>query len=290
MKSIYTLKQDIYDVVSSKGGWASEELAQSLGLDIARRAFNSLEDQRTNPRLRMSMLGPRCPRALWYSIHKPELAEPLPPWAKIKYTYGHAIEALAIAMSKAAGHHVCGEQDELRLDGILGHRDCVIDGCVTDVKSVTSIGFDKYQFGTLAEDDPFGYLDQLDAYILASADDPLVTERNKGFILAIDKNLGKIALYEHRLREHSVRDRIERYKKIIALDKPPACTCGTVPEGKSGNVRLDTRASYSDFKWECFPRLRCFLYASGPVYLSEVKKRPQPHIVEVDRHGQTVYT
>lgn len=290
MKSIYTLKQDIYDLVSSKGGWASEELTRDLGLDIARRMHGSLNDAHV-PRLRLSKLGDECPCALWHSIRKPELAEKLPAPAVIKYTYGHAIEALIISLTKASGHKVEGEQDELNVDGVLGHRDCVIDGFVVDVKSTTSIGFEKFQNQTLAQDDPFGYLTQLDAYICGSANDPLVTQRDRGFILAVDKNLGKVALYEHRYRgDEQIYSRIRDYKRIIALPQPPKCECTTIPEGKSGNIKLDTKASYSAYKWQCFPRLRCFLYANGPVYLSHVAKRPAPHIVEVDRHGQVVYT
>jgi len=74
-------------------------------------------------------------KPLWHSIHTPEKAEALPAWAEIKYTYGHILEALAISLAKAAGHEVTGEQDAITVDGILGHRDCVIDGCVVDVKS-----------------------------------------------------------------------------------------------------------------------------------------------------------
>src|SRR6266849_6159935 len=40
-------------------------------------------------------------------------------------------------MAKAAGHEVLGEQDELTLDGVVGHRDCVIDGCIVDVKTTS---------------------------------------------------------------------------------------------------------------------------------------------------------
>jgi len=42
---------------------------------------------------------------------------------------------------------------------ILGHRDCVIDGCVVDVKSTSSIGFKKFRDGSIKHSDSFGYLD-----------------------------------------------------------------------------------------------------------------------------------
>jgi len=232
-------------------------------------------------------MGPRCPCALWHSIHTPELAEALPPWAEIKYSFGHIVEALAITLAKAAGHTVTGEQDELRLDGIVGHRDCVIDGCVVDVKSSSTMGFKKFKDGSIGQSDSFGYLDQLDGYVVASADDPLVTVKDKGYLLAIDKQLGHVCLYEHSIREQSIRSRIKTYKEFVARDKPPKCECGVRDSGKSGNIELDVRASYSPYKWQCFPRLRCFLYATGPVYLTKVVRKPD--VIEVDKTSKIVY-
>lgn len=244
-------------------------------------------NQERMPTLRLSQMGPRCPRALWHSIHTPELAEPLPASAKIKYAYGHILEALAIALAKAAGHEVTGEQDELIVDGIKGHRDCVIDGCVVDVKSSSTRGFQKFKDGSISQDDSFGYLDQLDGYLVGSAHDPLVTVKDKGYLLVIDKTLGHMCLHEHELREVSIRNRIRESKEIVAKNEPPTCRCGTVADGKSGNIRLDTRASYSAQKWSCHPNLRCFLYASGPVYLTKVVRKPD--VVEIDRFGKVVY-
>ena len=160
-KTIYTLVSDINALIKSKQeGWFTDELAKSLSADIGLRLQAQFGQGTREPRLRLSAMGPRCPKALWYSINRPELAEPLPPWAEIKYAFGHVIEALAISLAKAAGHSVVGEQDELRLDGIVGHRDCVIDGCIVDVKSASTISFNKFKTSTFT--DTFGYLDQLD--------------------------------------------------------------------------------------------------------------------------------
>ena len=232
-------------------------------------------------------MGPRCPKALWCSIHEPELAEPLPAWANIKYSYGHILEALAVTLSKASGHEVTGEQDAVTVDGIIGHRDCIIDGCIVDVKSCSSRSFTKIKTGGLKEDDPFGYLDQLDAYMVGSLEDPLVRIKDKAYILAIDKQLGHMCLYEHTIRERRVRERIQQAKEVVAGDTPPACTCQTIADGKSGNIRLGVAASYSAQKYQCFPRLRTFLYADGPRYLTHVERKPD--VTEVDKHGKVVY-
>lgn len=285
---IKTLVEDIYATITKKDGWFTDELTESLATGIAGNLQGSMGDAKNSPTLRLSQMGPRCPRALWYSIHAPELAEKLPAWAEIKFSYGHILEALALTLARASGHDVKGEQDAVYVDGVCGHRDAVIDGCIVDVKSSTSFGMAKFKDGSIAQDDLFGYLDQLDGYGVGSIDDPLVTVKDKAYILAIDKTLGHMVLYEHTIREASIRARIRDYKAIVERDLPPACTCGTKPQGKSGNIQLDTRSSYSLYKHACFPNLRTFLYADGPLYLAKVVRKPD--VIEIDKHGQIVYT
>lgn len=287
MTNIHTLIPDVYSLVQTKG-WFTDELRDSFGKEVGLRMQEKFNRPEGPSRLRLSQMGPRCPCALWYSIHHPELAEPLPPWAEIKYTYGHLIEALAIALAKAAGHTVEGEQDELSVDGITGHRDCVIDGCVVDVKSAGSYLIEKFKTKTIAQSDDFGYLDQLDGYLVGSLDDPIVKVKDKAYDWAVDKQLGHMVLYEHTLRERSIRARIAQYKETVGKSSPPTCECGTVPDGKSGNIKLNTKASYNVFKHCCFPNLRTFLYASGPVYLTRVVRKPD--VTEISKDGKVVYS
>ena len=293
MKNINTLIGDIYDLVGSESGWFDEALARVFSEELGTRLIQNLAPKDAVPTLRLSQMGPRCPRSLWASIHSPSVAELLPPQARIKFTYGHLIEALVIAMAKAAGHEVTGEQDELIVDGIKGHRDCVIDGCLVDVKSASSLSFQKFKDGSIRENDTFGYLDQLDGYLLGSLNDDLVRVKDRAYLLAVDKQLGHMCLYEHILREYNIRSRISKYKSIVLLETPPACECGTVPDGESGNIKLDTRASYNNFKHFCFPNLRTFLYSNGPRFLTEVKRRPKrrdgSYILEVNKDGKIIY-
>jgi hypothetical protein len=241
-------------------------------------------------------MGPRCPKALWYSIHHPELAEPLPPWAEVKFAYGTILEYLVISLAKSAGHEVVGEQDELVLDGIVGHRDCIIDGCIVDVKSASSPNFLKFKSGSIEQNDGFGYLDQLDGYVVASRGDPRLRVSDRGYLLAVDKTLGHMTLHEHEVtdeREATLRDRISYYKTIVGREHPPSCECGTYAEGASGNIKLDTVASYSPFKFCCFPGLRVFIpggysgKSKAPIYLTKVVRKPD--MKEVDKFGRMVY-
>jgi hypothetical protein len=288
---IKTLLKDVRNVVASKDGWFDEQIAQEYSRELGLSLVGNLTRKDEVPRLRLSQMGECCPRSLWASIHSPSSQEPLPAEARIKFTYGHLIESLAIAMAKAAGHEVTGEQDEVSLLGVKGHRDCIIDGAIVDVKSCNSLSFQKVQAGKLQEDYFLRkYLDQLDGYAVASVNDSLVRIKDKAYIWFIDKVLGKMYLYEHRIRRDSIIERITQYQSIVSLEEAPACTCKTVPHGESGNYKLDTPASYNPYKYFCFPRLRCFLYAKGPdrgpVYLTKVVRIPD--VPEVDRQGRVI--
>ena len=272
--------------MEKKDGRITEAIGSSLSETIKSRLIEQFQPRGDRPTLRLSQMGPRCPRALWYSIHRPELAQPVPPWTNIKFSYGHILEALVIALAKAAGHRVEGEQDEVTVDGVLGHRDCVIDGCLCDIKSCSSLMFKKLKSKTLATDDPFGYLCQLDAYVVGSAEDPIVITKDRGYIVGIDKTLGKVVLYEHIIRQSDIRSRISAARSIVNLPEPPGCNCGTRPH-YGGNIKLDTRASYSAQKYCCFPGIRTFLYAEGPVDLVKVVRKPD--VPEIDRYGQFIY-
>lgn len=288
-KSIHTLVSDIYNLVGGPDGITT--LPSNLGANVANAVASSLGPRQSRG-LRLSGLGPYCQRQLWFKINHPELEEALPPYAKIKYCYGHIIEHLIIALAKAAGHTVVGEQDELILDGITGHRDCVIDGCIVDVKSAATRSFLKFSQKTIAEDDSFGYLDQLDGYAVASLDDPLVTTKDHAYILAVDKQLGHLALYDHRIRTQSIKERIIKYKQVVELPSPPPCECGVIDDGEGGNIKLDVKSSYNTFKHQCFPRLRTFLYSGGPQYFTRVVKIPKYKgipLTEIDKHGKLVY-
>lgn len=285
MKSIYQLVPDIQQLLTTKG-WFDELSQKSFSDAIIWRLSASFNQDQAQNKLRLSKMGPSCPRAFWYSVHEPGVAEPLPPWAEFKYSFGHIIEALVISLAKAAGHTVEGEQDEIVVDGVTGHRDCVIDGCLCDIKSQSGRAIEKLRSKSIATDDPFGYLDQLDGYSLGSIDDPLVKIKDKAFIIGVDKTLGHIVLYEHECRPERIKERIAECKRIIGNREAPACRCGTRAEGSSGNIALDVKASYSPYKYQCFPHLRTFLYERGPVYLTKVMRLP--NVPEVPMHSSKI--
>jgi hypothetical protein len=264
MKSIHQLIPDVEYLLEKEKKQFDVNIKLSFG------------ERRDPPYLRLSKAAiDICPCQLWHSIHRPELAEPLPAEALIKFAYGHAIEEMALTFAKEAGHSVLGEQDELVVNGIKGHRDCVLDGYVVDVKSCSSRMFEKIKKKALSSDDTFGYLDQLDGYMVGSFDDDLVRVKDVAYIFAIDKVSGRMTLYEHRLRKDSFLKRLEINKAVVQNHVPPMCTCKEVTHGESGNYTFDVKGSYNPFKRQCKPGGDYYLYHNGAVYLTRVRRPPR---------------
>lgn len=233
----------------------------------------------------MSNLG-TPDRQLWYQVNIPKEAEPLEDNVLVKFLFGDILEHLLLFLAEEAGHTVEGVQDELEIDGVLGHRDAVIDGVLVDLKSASTYSYQKFQKHLTPEEDSFGYLDQLGAYLYASQDDPIVKDKNRAAFLVIDKTLGNICLDIHPKRELDYKKEVENKRRILESETPPERCFEPVPEGLSGNLKLGTRCSYCRHKHTCHPNLRTFLYAKGPVFLTKVEKTPK--VIEVDRNGKYV--
>lgn len=276
MKTIDTLIEDINSVLDGNGGWNASVAAH---FD---KAVNTLMDVRLNPdgkarkgTLRMSNVGQPCARKLWYHVNN-EPGEKLRSNTRLKFLYGDIIEEVVLSLAEAAGHDVQGRQDRMELEGIVGHRDGVIDGMLIDVKSASTFGFKKFKENGLRKEDPFGYLTQLAAYLLASQDDPLVTNKTEAAFLVMDKQHGHLVLdrYDLTAEMKELRSLIARRKVAVAEPVPPARAFSDKPYQKSGNKQLGIECSYCEYKHSCWPGLRTFLYSRGPVFLTEVVKEP----------------
>lgn len=278
MKSIDTLVHDIEQVIKGKGGWTkavNEYFMETIGEAAERRLTPSTEPRKKT--LRMSNIGTPCKRKLWYYLNLPEHEADLPAHTHLKFFYGDIIESLILSLAKAAGHTVEGEQDEVIVDGIVGHRDAVIDGVTVDVKSVSTMGFTKFKRNELRADDPFGYMKQLTGYVYGAKDDPKVTDKTGGAFLVMDKTLGHIHLdyYDLTYEQFLFSKQLTEIKEGVKSSRPPKRNFDPVPDGKSGNMMLpNAPCGYCEYKKECHPGLRTFLYSSGPRYLTTVSKLP----------------
>jgi len=224
--------------------------------------------------LRMSNIGKKD-RQLWYEARSDtnKLSHEAPN-VQLRFLYGHIVEEMLLMLVRAAGHVVTDEQAEVEVDGIVGHIDAVIDDEVVDVKSASSFSFLKIANGTLAADDPFGYLAQLSGY------EEKYGKGNGGF-LVLNKENGLLVLYRpDDLDKVNVPNRIKYIKEVITLDNRPEKCYNDKPEGKSGNMVLHKNCVYCPFKEDCHSDtndgkgLRKFQYANGIKYFTHIEKEP----------------
>lgn len=276
-KSINTL---IPDVQALFDGHALSrgvlKFSDQLGRIFVDRFQRYAEDR--EPGLRMSNIG-RPLRQLWYDIHRPS-EDKLPPDIKLKFLYGDVIETLMLFLAQEAGHAVERCQEEIKVDGIVGHIDAVIDGVLVDVKSASTRSFEKFKNGSLFTDDPFGYVAQLSGYRQA-----IGTER--ACFWAVDKTLGHqclLFLKDEDENGYDVSARIAEVRKAIASDIEPArCFSDRPPSktDKSGNMVLSVGCSYCPHKHHCWRDanegrgLIAYSYSTGPKFFTHVAKEPR---------------
>lgn len=281
MKTIDTLVQDIYDLFDGEHVFkegADILFAHKFAKQVVDRIAPKINYE---PSLRMSNVGQPCEKKLWHDLNTPELARPLTPQTKMKFVFGDMYEEFALFLAEQAGHTVEGLQSEMKLDGLTGHRDAVIDGMLVDVKSASSFGFDKFQNGELAEDDAFGYIPQLQAYLSASQDDPLVTVKDKAAFLVINKVTGALCLDIHSFENFDWDKIITEKRKMLDQPEPPPRGFSDEPHQKSGNMKLGVNCSYCHHNHHCWPGIRGFLYGKYPVYLTKVVREPKVTEFEV---------
>jgi len=274
-KQIDTLIEDIYKLFTEDHE-PSEVLAEEFGKNVAQLALRRLKESRDREfTLRMSNLG-KGARQLWYE-KQGMIKENLPGHAYVKFMYGDLIEQLVLYLAKEAGHKVEQEQAEITVDGIVGHMDAIIDDVVVDVKSASKFAFKKFEDGTLADNDAFGYMEQLAGYSEGA-------DKRDGAFVAVNKELGTLALLKvprKELEAYAIPERIKFMKEAVASDEPPERCYTDVPNGESGNRALDINCSYCPFKFECWKDsndgigLRTFLYSKGPVHFTNVVREPK---------------
>jgi hypothetical protein len=273
-KSIDTLVDDIYGLFEPDSEHeASEALLDEFAnnlKDILRLRLKA-QTRRDGKAIRFSALGKKD-RQVWMDNHPDtSLEEQMRPQTYMKFLYGDVIEQLYLYLAKEAGHSVTHEQAEVEVGGVFGHIDAIIDGVVVDVKSASPYGFEKFKKGTVEQDDPFGYVEQLSGYA------SVLTPGKDAAWLAIDKVSAEMCLAGLKnsiIKHHQPGERIEHLKQVVANPEPPELCYQPVPEGKSGNMKLDTGCSYCQHKFRCFPDVRTFIYSSGPRYLTEVVRVP----------------
>jgi len=282
-KTLDTLVEDIYNKIGVLADGdhidLDPETIDQFGESMKEILYKwSHPEPRGAATLRMSNIG-RKSRQLWYDMKTEGTPERMPPSLFIKFLYGHLLEEIVIFLIKLSGHTVTDEQKEIKVSGIKGHMDCVIDGEVVDIKTASGYAFKKFRDGTLAENDMFGYMAQLAGYEEAQG------TSNGGF-LALNKESGELALYRpDNFDKPNIKNKITNIKKAVKLATPPNRCYSPIPDGKSGNMQLPKECVYCRHKFECHKDanegkgLRVFKYSNGNRYLTQTPKAP--NVIEV---------
>jgi hypothetical protein len=277
MKKIDTIVEDIYSLFEKKNEELTEKQVDKCIDDFANSVKVHVKDflkelPQDKPRLRLSTIG-RPDRQLWYDFKKPH-NEPLAPSTRIKFLYGYILEELLIMLASISGHKVTQQQKQVQVEGVKGHQDCFIDGVLVDCKSASGRGYTKFKYNNLSSDDPFGYISQISAYAEGNGVD------EAGF-LVINKSTGEICYTKvHSLEMINAKERIQRIKKVVKSDVPPDKCYEAIPDGKSGNYRLDTGCVYCNYKYDCWSDandgkgLRIYKYSTGQRYFTHIEKEP----------------
>lgn len=222
----------------------------------------------------MSNIG-KPDRQLWYEVNHPELAEEMRPETYMKFMYGHLVEELVLFLAELAGHEVTGRQDTQIIQEIEGHRDAIVDGVLIDVKSASSYSFKKFQSHGLSENDPFGYIPQLQSYLYAGQTDDKIKDKERAAFLVVDKTLGHITLDVHDKDTTNWPELFDRKKEVVSSTDIPDRCYEAEPMGKSGNMMLGMNCSFCAFNKSCWPQQRTFMYANRPITLVEVAVEPR---------------
>lgn len=256
-KQIDTLLADIRGVFLNGTTADTDELCFSFGDRMGNMLLSRLKEygKKRTKNLRLSAIG-KSELQLWYEIKGGVEGEPLSSSALLKFLYGDILEELMLTLTEVAGHKVERRQETVELEGIVGHIDAVIDGELVDVKSASSYSFEKFEDGTLKDNDAFGYIYQIGAYAEALG-------KTRGYFLAVDKTLGHITL----LKTDSwpnVRERIAKLKDLLTKDTPPEYAC-SIRTNKAGEKYLAVPCSYCPTKEHCCKGVKKRFSPSGAI-------------------------
>lgn len=278
-KTPHTLERDIIHVLNTGEGWTSE-ISEWVADDISKslnRQFGGRGE--TGRGLRLSSLGTKCERKLWFSVNWRVEPEPIPPFTYSKFIFGDITESYVLGLCKAAGHRVEGLQDAVDVCGIRGHRDCIIDGMLFDVKSAATFSFQNFTKKGVRNSDSYGYVSQLSSYLYASRNDPLLEHKEHAGFLFFDKQFGDISVRILDLSSElsNKEEEVERKKKLVEHPEPPEREYEPVylATGSKQNPQLPTNpCGYCQHKMECWGDLHVYEHREkgNRLYFTEVNK------------------
>jgi len=250
------IKDKIYEFINiNEDSPIPPEILDSFKADIVhgleRQMFSEKEEK---GRLRLSVAG-KCPRQVFYSMTRPDLARPLEPRVKLTFLFGDITEAMVVALAKSAGVNLHSEQKEVEFEGVKGH----IDGIYTDssgkdflweCKSMSDFSFKRVTFSGI--DNAWGYLSQVNVYM-----DSLGVD--KAVFTCMNKNTGHLEEVTVDKDRKVLAEAKENIRKIREAEQSGKC-----PERKfdfedevfrkkpTGKLKLPVQCSYCPYVEECW--------------------------------------
>ena len=280
MKQLKDLVPDIYRHLESLSDGIPLPLTEAeidktvADMKVALMSWATPRERNKDFTLRMSNIG-KPSRQLWYEKRDEQGRGGIDGATQIKFLYGHLLEEIVLMLVRMAGHTVTDEQKEVKVEGILGHMDCKINGEVVDVKTASRFAFNKFREGRLAQDDPFGYMGQLAGYEKAEGTD-------QGGFLVLNKESGELCMYvPDDLDKPNITTTINKLVPALKLDTPPDLCYDLIADGKKGNIKLPKGCSWCKYKYQCHQDandgdgLRTFRYSNGLTYLTKVVVEPK---------------
>jgi hypothetical protein len=275
-----TLVPDIYRHLESLSDGIPLPLTEAeidktvADMKVALMSWATPRERNKDFTLRMSNIG-KPSRQLWYEKRDEQGRGGIDGATQIKFLYGHLLEEIVLMLVRMAGHTVTDEQKEVKVEGILGHMDCKINGEVVDVKTASRFAFNKFREGRLAQDDPFGYMGQLAGYEKAEGTD-------QGGFLVLNKESRELCMYvPDDLDKPNITTTINKLVPALKLDTPPDLCYDLIADGKKGNIKLPKGCSWCKYKYQCHQDandgdgLRTFRYSNGLTYLTTVVVEPK---------------
>lgn len=265
------IKDKIYDFINlNEDSPIPPDILESFKADIVhgleRQMFSEKEAKGS---LRLSVAG-KCPRQVYFSISRPDLARPLEPRAKLTFLFGDITEAMIVALAKSAGVNLHSEQETVEFDGVKGH----VDGIVTDengkdylweCKSMSDISFKMTS--TKGIEDTWGYLSQVNVYMDALGLDKAIftcMNKNTGHLeeITVDKNKKILADAKETIRQVREAEQTGKlpkrkfdFEKEVFRKKP------------TGRMKLPIQCSYCPYVEKCWKGEYDLVFKSGkPIY------------------------
>lgn len=277
--SLHPVEQAVKDFLSAsaegKAPFKQEVLDQCLeSIKLAMLDSFHGEPEVGKPfRLRMSNIGRDLRQLLLEKTHGRVLPNPS---FMLKMLTGHIQEQTLVYILRSAGLEFETSQEvELNVGGevIQGTYDLrlTLDNKIYDIKTASEWSFkNKFtSYRTLAEDDSFGYIDQLLGYAEAAGAEP-------GGWIVINKSTGEVKVVVYPNEMAQVRQpfltRLAKRIADVASGRMPPCK-GVVPETfyqkPTGNQILDFHCRFCDHKKKCHPTV-----SYEPSRCSKAKDKP----------------